>query len=253
MKSFKIFLTAMAVYVIVVIIMQLSEVNELEKGKSAETKATAGTMIVEHYEAGAVENAELTAQNTAVNCEEKRIAITFDDGPHPVYTLKLLEGLKERGVRATFFLVGSLVEQYPEIVQQMAEDGHLIGCHTYSHVQLTSLSLRDACDELEATNNAIFEACGYTVTYVRPPYGLWSDVLNCSFDLTEVGWTIDPEDWKVLNTNTVVKHVLSHAEDEGIILLHDIYETSVNAALEIIDRLRADGWEFVTVDEVILD
>lgn len=234
MRYFRLMLTALAVYVLFLIFMQWSELDELKSVETGETSSS-------------------TAITETVSNEEKRIALTFDDGPHPVYTVKLLEGLRERNVRATFFLVGSLVEQHPEIVQQMAEDGHLIGCHTYSHAQLTSLSLRDACDELAATNDAIFEACGYTVTYVRPPYGLWSDVLNCAFELTEVGWTIDPEDWKVLNTDTVVKQVVRNAADEGIILLHDIYETSVEAALQIIDQLQAEGWEFVTVDELILD
>ncbi len=118
---------------------------------------------------------------------------------------------------------------------------------------LTPLSLRDACSDLKAANDAIFAACGHVVTYVRPPYGLWSEVLNCSFELTEVGWTIDPEDWKVLNADMVADHVVSHAEDGGIILLHDIYATSVEAALAIVDRLQAEGWEFVTADELLLD
>lgn len=245
MDRFRVILTALAVYTLFVIFMQWSEQNELEDLESREVSS--GTVITEHY------ISDTQSLSAAANYEEKRIAITFDDGPHSVYTIRLLEGLKERNVRATFFLVGSLVEQYPEIVQQMAEDGHLIGSHTYSHAQLTSLSLRDACDELAAANNAIYEACGYTVKYVRPPYGLWSDVLNCAFELTEVGWTIDPEDWKVLNTDMVVKHVLKYAEDGGIVLLHDIYDTSVEAALQIIDQMQADGWEFVTVDELILD
>ncbi len=208
---------------------------------------TEGTPVTVHYRAGDMVDALSGIP------EEKRIALTFDDGPHPVYTRELLAGLEERGVKATFFLVGSLVEQYPEVVREIADKGHLIGSHTYSHVQLTSLSLRDACSELTAANDAIFAACGHVVTYVRPPYGLWSEVLNCSFELTEVGWTIDPEDWKVLNADTVADHVVSHAEDGGIILLHDIYATSVEAALAIVDRLQAEGWEFVTADELLLD
>jgi peptidoglycan/xylan/chitin deacetylase (PgdA/CDA1 family) len=206
----------------------------IEKWKTAGESTV--TAITEHYAAA-----------------ERRIAITFDDGPNPVSTVKLLEGLRERGVHATFFLIGSEVEQYPEVVKQMAEDGHLIGCHTYSHVQLTAIGLNEACEEVEAANQAIFEACGRVVTYIRPPYGLWSDALNGSMELTKVGWTIDPEDWKVLNTKTVTEHVVSRAEDGAIILLHDIYDTSVEAAFAIIDRLQTEGWEFVTVDELILD
>ena len=114
MRYFRLMLTALAVYVLFLIFMQWSELDELKSVETGETSSS-------------------TAITETVSNEEKRIALTFDDGPHPVYTVKLLEGLRERNVRATFFLVGSLVEQHPEIVQQMAEDGHLIGCHTYSH------------------------------------------------------------------------------------------------------------------------
>ena len=188
-----------------------------------------------------------------VSEEEKLVALTFDDGPHAVYTEKLLEGLRERGVKATFFLIGKSIEGKEEIVKQMAEDGHLIGSHTFDHVQLTALSVEEACREISMTNEAIREVTGQEPEYIRPPFGSWNTRLDCAVDMKEVGWTVDPEDWKVKDTDTVVERVLEKTEDGSIILLHDVYDTSVEAAFQIIDALQAEGYRFVTVDGVMLD
>lgn len=183
----------------------------------------------------------------------KRIALTFDDGPHEIYTKKLLDGLKEREVRATFFLIGKRVEDNPELVRQMAKDGHLIGNHTYNHVELNKLSDLKACRELKQTNEAIFKAAGIVPEYIRPPFGAWRDSLEECVEMTPVFWNIDPLDWKIQNKTSVVNRVMKYAEPDKIILLHDIFASSVEAALEIVDRLKADGYEFVTVEELILD
>lgn len=183
----------------------------------------------------------------------KRIALTFDDGPHEIYTKKLLDGLKERGVRATFFLVGKKVEESPELVRQMAEDGHIIGNHTYTHVELNKLSDLKACRELKKTNEAIFKAAGIVPEYIRPPFGAWRDSLDDCVEMTTVFWNIDPLDWKIQNKVSVVNRVMKYAEADKIILLHDIFGSSVDAALEIVDKLKAEGYEFVTVEELLLD
>lgn len=184
---------------------------------------------------------------------EKLVALTFDDGPHASCTEKLLEGLRERNVKATFFLIGKSIEGKEKIVKQMAQDGHLIGSHTFNHVQLTKIPVEDACNEILMTNEAIFQVTGKTVEYIRPPYGSWDSRLECAVNMKEVGWTVDPRDWKVKNTDTIVKHVLSHVEDGSIILLHDVYDTSVEAAFRIIDTLKKEGYTFVTVDGILLD
>ncbi len=181
------------------------------------------------------------------------VALTFDDGPHPVYTEILLEGLRERGIKATFFLIGVNAEGHEDIVRQIADDGHLIGNHTYSHVQLTSISDEKACEEIDKANQVIGEACGQEIHYIRPPFGSWQDDLESLIDMQVVLWSVDPEDWRVQDTQTVVERVLSHVEDGDIILLHDVYRTSVEAALEIVDRLTEEGYEFVRVDELLLD
>lgn len=185
--------------------------------------------------------------------EEKRIAITFDDGPHRLYTPKLLDGLKERGIHATFFLVGENIGNNEALVKRMAEEGHLIGNHTFSHVQLTKMKKEDACREVQQTNERICAVTGAPVLYIRPPYGSWNDELQAEIPMTVTLWNLDSEDWKSKNTGKIVELVESEAKEGSIILLHDIFDTSVEAALRIVDDLTAQGYTFVTVDELLLD
>ena len=185
--------------------------------------------------------------------EEKRIAITFDDGPHRLYTPKLLDGLKERGIHATFFLVGENIGNNEALVKRMAEEGHLIGNHTFSHVQLTKMKKEDACREVQQTNERICVVTGAPVLYIRPPYGSWNDELQAEIPMTVTLWNLDSEDWKSQNTGKIVELVESEAKEGSIILLHDIFDTSVEAALRIVDDLTAQGYTFVTVDELLLD
>lgn len=187
--------------------------------------------------------------NISSENEVKKIALTFDDGPHPKYTLKLLDGLKSRNVKATFFIIGKNASNYPEIVKRISDDGHLIGNHTYTHVQLTCISETEAISEIKNTNDIIYDCTGKIPRFIRPPYGLYSDKLKKETNLTPVLWSVDPRDWSILNTNFVVKHVLKRVKHGNIILLHDIFDTSVDAALKIINNLLAQGYEFVTVDE----
>jgi len=183
----------------------------------------------------------------------KKIAITFDDGPHPVYTEKLLDGLKERGVKATFFVTGEHAELHPEIIQRMQEEGHLIGNHTYSHIQLRKGNREAFRKELVRTNRILSGITGEEILYVRPPYGSWDRALESELNMFPVLWTIDPTDWSCLNAETVTKRVVSKASDNAIILLHDYYHTSVEAALKIVDILLKEGYEFVTVDEILME
>lgn len=185
--------------------------------------------------------------------EEKRIALTFDDGPHRIYTPKLLDGLKERKVHASFFLVGENIENNEAIVKRMAEEGHLIGNHTFSHVQLTKRKQEEACQQVQRTNEAISAVTGEPVLYIRPPYGSWNQELQDEIPMTVVLWNLDPEDWKYQDCEKVAEAVEQEVEDGSIILLHDIFGTSVDAALSIVDELESRGYTFVTVDELLLD
>lgn len=188
-----------------------------------------------------------------LNTEEKKIALTFDDGPNAVYTEQLLNGLKEREIHATFFLIGENLEGNEELVKRMSQEGHILGNHTYSHVQLNLLSKDAACAEIWKTNTALFDITGKIPVYIRPPYGLWDENAACAAEMQEVLWNIDPEDWKYQNKDRIVNVVLKNAKDGGIILLHDNYKTSVEAALEIVDKLTEQGYEFVTIDELLID
>lgn len=185
--------------------------------------------------------------------ENPRIALTFDDGPHPAYTEQLLDGLKERGVHATFFVTGEHAQLHPDLILRMKEEGHLIGNHTYSHIQLCSGNKKTFREELVRTNEILEGITGEEVLYVRPPYGSWDKALEKELNMFPILWTIDPTDWSCLNADTVVRRVVGKAKENGIILLHDYYETSVEAALQIVDELTEEGYSFVTVDELVLD
>jgi peptidoglycan/xylan/chitin deacetylase (PgdA/CDA1 family) len=183
----------------------------------------------------------------------KKVAITFDDGPHPVYTEQILDALKERGVKATFFITGENVEKYPEIVKRIHHEGHLIGNHTYSHMELTSYNLDKFIEELTLTSQVIFDITGAETLFVRPPYGLWNINLEAQLNMFPVMWTIDPRDWNRTNVSGIVTDVVNAVKPNDIILLHDEYKSTKEAAIIIVDKLLADGYEFVTVDEIWLN
>lgn len=185
--------------------------------------------------------------------DSKKIALTFDDGPHPYYTEQLLDGLKERGVHATFFVMGKHVELYPELIERMSEEGHLIGNHTYSHIQLGKNNGDVFKEELVKTNELIEELTGQEVQYVRPPYGTWDKKFEKELNMFPVLWTIDPLDWCSDNVAGIVQKVTGKAKENAIILMHDEYKSTVTAALQIVDILQKQGYEFVTVDELLFD
>ncbi len=184
--------------------------------------------------------------------EKKKVALTFDDGPSSKYTPLLLEGLKERGVHATFFLMGKNIEGKEVLVKQMQEEGHLIGNHTYNHVQLDKISKEAAKEEIETTNQEIYEITGVYPAWLRPPYGEWRKNLDFYVGMFPVLWDVDTLDWKSKNVDSIMRIVKNEVEDGAVILMHDAYQSSVDAALQIVDLLMEEGYEFVTVDKLIL-
>ena len=185
--------------------------------------------------------------------EERTAALTFDDGPHPVWTPLLLDGLKERGVKATFFLMGENIPGNEEIVERMVREGHLVGNHSYRHEQLTREGLEQVCQSFEKTGQMIEEIAGIRPEYARPPYGDWNEELECRTELTTVLWDVDSLDWSDKDRRRITDKVCREIEDGDIVLMHDIFQSSQEAALDIIDRLSADGWQFVTADELTVD
>ena len=198
----------------------------------------------------------ITVEKVLIEQEENescKIALTFDDGPHPYYTEQLLDGLKERGVVATFFVTGEHAELHPDIIKRMQEEGHLIGNHTYSHIQLTKANREGFKEELIRTNEIINGITGEEVIFVRPPYGTWEKSLESELNMFPVLWNIDPLDWCSNSADSIERKILSKAEENAIILMHDSYAPTVTAALYVIDELQKQGYEFVTVDEILFD
>ena len=202
-------------------------------------KKTAGKAEEETFQEGQEENRPLAA-------------LTFDDGPSAEYTPRLLDGLKERNIKASFFLLGRNIPGNEEIVERMQEEGHLIGNHTYNHVQLSAISEAEAREEILKTNNIIYEITGNYPQYMRPPFGSWKKNLVLCVEMIPVFWNIDTMDWKSQDVSSILNIVFAEAEDGAIILMHDEYETSVEAALQIADHLMKEGYEFVTADRLIV-
>ena len=168
----------------------------------------------------------------------KLIAITFDDGPG-AYTAQLLDELAARDVKATFFVSGYRAANYPETLKRMVSEGHQLASHTQHH-------------ENRQTQEYITDAGGDNPAYIRPPYGNANKTVRAQAPSPLINWSVDPEDWKYHNADTVCKNILAGSYDGAIILVHDIYQTSVNGALAAIDKLLEQGYEFVTVRDLLL-
>lgn len=194
-----------------------------------------------------------TAQAEDLSQERRQIALTFDDGPHPRYTKLLLDGLKKRGVAATFFVVGKNISGNEELIARMEQEGHLIGNHTYDHVKISDLSAEQACAQVERTSALVREITGKDTEFIRPPFGEWNKDMECSFTMIPVLWSVDPLDWTTENTSLIKERILKDVQEGDIILMHDYYRSSVDAALDVVDALLAQGYEFVTVDRMILE
>jgi peptidoglycan/xylan/chitin deacetylase (PgdA/CDA1 family) len=189
------------------------------------------------------------------NVDGPYIAITFDDGPHAELTPKLLDMLKARGVKATFFMVGQCVIQYPQIVKRMVAEGHEVANHSWSHPALTKLGADGVRKQLVNTSDAIENASGVRPTVMRPPYGATNAALNKKinddYGMKVVLWSVDPLDWKYRNASRVSSEIIKATQPGGIILAHDIHPTTVAAMPATIDALLAKGYKFVTVSELI--
>ena len=181
------------------------------------------------------------------------VALTFDDGPSSVITPALLDGLAHRGVHATFFLVGSMADNNHDLVRRMADEGHQIGVHIYDHSLphgLAGLTEAQFRAQVDTTKELITSLTGQTDFALRPPYGYVDDNVRRWAEGPIILWSVDPEDWRDQNAQRVADHIVTHAADGAIILLHDLFPTTVEGALEAVDRLLAQGYRFVTVDEL---
>ena len=182
--------------------------------------------------------------------DRKFIALTFDDGPRCATTGPLLDGLAQRGVPATFFLIGQQIPGNEDLLRRMVEEGHELGIHSYSHAKLSDLNNADFSAEVDRTRTVIHNAVGPVPLLLRPPYGMVDPGVTRRANAPIILWSIDPEDWGDRDARRETEHILSHAKDGDIILLHDIYPESVDAALQTVDALRQEGFYFVTVSDL---
>lgn len=182
--------------------------------------------------------------------QPKLVALTFDDGPGP-YTAKLLDGLKERGIHATFFCQGSRAEVYPELIKRIVAEGHQLANHSYNHPNLNELSLQNALYQVSRTEQIFNELIGGSESYyLRPPYGNTTQQIRNELQVPVVIWSVDTIDWQLLNREAVKNKILHDTFDGSIVLMHDIHYTTVDAILDALDTLEARGYEFVTVKEL---
>ncbi|WP_183163770.1 polysaccharide deacetylase family protein [Alteribacter keqinensis] len=182
---------------------------------------------------------------------KKQVALTYDDGPHSEHTTELLRHLDEFDAKATFFLLGSHVESHPSIVKEISASGHEIGNHTWNHPDLTTLEPDQVAKEIQATNEIIYKVTGEKPTVFRPPYGASDDTVGQALTEPEILWTLDTFDWQTESPEEITKVVMSEVTDGSIILLHDIHERSIKASRIILEELKEEGYEFVTVSELI--
>lgn len=184
--------------------------------------------------------------------EPPLVAITFDDGPHISNTRRLLDGLAAREIPATFFLVGERLAGNEALVRDMAIQGHQIGVHTWDHVMLDEkVTQQEFIRQMTQTRQALEHILGPGAYWLRPPYGIMTAELQVLEEGPLIIWSVDPEDWKDRDKQRIVNYVLSHVQDGDIILMHDMFDASVDAALEICDALTQRGYCFVTVEQLM--
>ncbi|MBC7503769.1 polysaccharide deacetylase family protein [Candidatus Gracilibacteria bacterium] len=192
----------------------------------------------------------LTLSGTGNIGGNKKIALTFDDGPSEKYTNNLLDILKKENIRATFFVLGKNASLYPKILQREYSEGHEIGNHSYSHANFTKLSPLMIQNELYETDQAIYRAIGIYPHIFRPPYGATNSGVLAEIFMPSILWSIDTRDWKTHNIQSDIASV-EHTKEGDIIILHDIHEESVASVANIITILRAQGFTFVTISELL--
>jgi peptidoglycan/xylan/chitin deacetylase (PgdA/CDA1 family) len=187
--------------------------------------------------------------------DQPYIAMTFDDGPSAENTPRLLEMLKQRNIKATFFLIGQNVVSNPDLVRRILADGHEIGNHSWTHPQLSKLSDDRVTAEITQTQDAIKDASGFTPVLLRPPYGAITprqrEWIENRFGLNIILWSVDPFDWKRPGASVITQRILSQTRPGAIILSHDIHKQTVDAMPATLDALIAKGYKFATVSQLI--
>ncbi|WP_353568912.1 polysaccharide deacetylase family protein [Haloferula sargassicola] len=190
-----------------------------------------------------------------VSVSEPYVAMTFDDGPHPQNTPRLLDMLRDRNIKATFYVIGRNVDLYPSVVRRIVAEGHEIGNHTYTHRNLTKLGHDAVLSELNKTRDAIVKAAGVQPRTMRPPYGALLQTqrewIRSELGYPTILWSVDPRDWQRPGPSVVTSRILSGATPGAIILSHDLHAPTVDAMPATLDGLLRKGYKFVTVSQLL--
>lgn len=183
-------------------------------------------------------------------CDVRQVALTFDDGPSP-YTPQLLDYLQSRGIQATFFLVGNRIDWYSDTVLRQASEGHEIGYHSYNHQDQRQLTSQQITDDFYAASSVLHRVTGQVFTIWRSPGGAFDQrVLRC-IHLPHIYWSVDTRDWESRNADAVYREIIRNAKDGSIILMHDLYPSTIEGAIRALDALQAAGYDFLTVSELL--
>ncbi|PAW63742.1 MAG: hypothetical protein B9S38_17070 [Verrucomicrobiia bacterium Tous-C4TDCM] len=190
-----------------------------------------------------------------VSVAQPYIAITFDDGPHPKNTPRLLDMLRERNIKATFYVIGRNVDLYPNVLRRTVSEGHEIGNHTYNHPILSKLGDSTVRDELTKCRDAVARAAGVKPRTLRPPYGALlqrqREWIHRELEYPTIMWSVDPLDWKRPGASVVTSRILSNTTPGAIVLAHDLHASTVDAMPATLDGLLRKGFKFVTVSQLL--
>lgn len=219
--------------------------DELVQGDDLTSDSSEVTGIKEEEESPVMES-----ETSTIDSNKPMIALTFDDGPNAPVTNRILDALAEYDSRATFFVVGNRLRNYPDTLKRILSEGSELGSHTYNHKSLTLLKSKEIKKELDAVDDRLLEMLGTKTQTLRPPYGAVNDLVRKAAKKPLIYWSIDTEDWKHRNAKTIVKHVMSQVQDGDIILFHDLYDTTAAAIERLVPKLIEEGYQLVTVSEL---
>lgn len=198
----------------------------------------------------ALEENQGDTEKTPIASNIKKVALTFDDGPHPKVTRQILDILKKYDAKATFFMLGSRVEYYPDIASEVKEAGHELGNHSWNHPDLSKASNERIRNEINNTSTVIEQATGQKATVFRPPYGAFNDNVRAQTNLPIILWDVDTLDWKYRDSNRLLPIIKNNVKDGSNILMHDIHQSTADGLDAILTYLKSEGYTFVTVSEL---
>lgn len=225
------------------------EINSEETTSEEATTQPESTTLKETTSEGESVD-KIDYSNPNIDPTKPMVALTFDDGPGGESTIRILDALKKYNAHATFFVVGSNIDKYADIIKREAAEGSEVGNHTNSHAQLTKLDTNGILSEVNGVKEKIMQLTGQKVVPIRPPYGAVDDNVMATITDPVILWSIDTLDWKTRDAQSTIQNIQSSVYDGAIILMHDIYSTTADAAVNIIDWLHSQGYQMVTVSEL---